>query len=287
MPESITPLLAERLDVSEKRARSLLRTLLQELRHRAETDGVQLPELGTFQEQDGVLTFEPSPSLRRYVNQQYEGLSAEALTVAPSDAAAAGMAGADAPDAAPSSDAPVPAEAASDDSDARGDAPPTEPSRSGAARRTSVLVGALLLLIALGGVGWFVYNQTNVLAPDPGSTNPASSGQTAEQTAPPPDTTQDETPPSDSAAAPERDSTYAPNSWAIVVASRASRAAAEEAAERYRIRFDTVEVVSGTVNNETWYRVAIGWYDSEPEAEQALDAQAASLPSGAWTHRLR
>lgn len=82
MPSSIDAPVAERLDISEERARTLLRTLVKELRDRARTEGVRLPELGTFQEEHGALRFSPSPSLRRLVNRQYEGLETEDLSSA-------------------------------------------------------------------------------------------------------------------------------------------------------------------------------------------------------------
>jgi hypothetical protein len=84
-PESITPLLAERLDISTDRAETLLQSMLQELKSRAASEGVHLSELGTFEEEDGTLTFIPDPSLRRRVNHQFEGLSPEDLA-APSSA---------------------------------------------------------------------------------------------------------------------------------------------------------------------------------------------------------
>lgn len=83
-PESITPLLAERLDISTDRAGTLLESMLQELKSRATSDGVHLSDLGTFEEEDGTLTFIPSPSLRRRVNHQFEGLSSEDLSAPPS-----------------------------------------------------------------------------------------------------------------------------------------------------------------------------------------------------------
>lgn len=83
-PESITPLLAERLDISTDRAETLLQSMIQELKSRAASEGVHLSELGTFEEEDGTLSFTPSPSLRRRVNHQFEGLSPEDLSGPPS-----------------------------------------------------------------------------------------------------------------------------------------------------------------------------------------------------------
>jgi septal ring-binding cell division protein DamX len=284
MPASITPLLAERLDVSEERARSLLRTLLQELRRRAEADGVQLPELGTFREQDGTLTFEPSPSLRRHVNQPYEGLSAEVVPP-PSPETEEALSP---PPGAPSAEAPDAAEA-----DARPEPPHAEPVPADASeeerRPARSFIGAGLLVLLLAGAGWFVATQTGLFADGPDRPAPSSS-ESPVATAPsagPADTARAASTPPDSAQSPARDSTYAPNSWAIVVASRSAREAAEQTAQAYQSRFDSVAVVAGTVDGTTWYRVAIGWYDSEPDAEEALATHADALPSGAWTHQLR
>ncbi|PSQ61076.1 MAG: hypothetical protein BRD27_03630 [Bacteroidetes bacterium QH_10_64_19] len=82
-PEPITPLLAERLDISPDRTEALLQSMLQELKNRAASEGVHLSDLGTFQDEDGTLAFIPSPSLRRRVNHQFEGLSPEDLAGPP------------------------------------------------------------------------------------------------------------------------------------------------------------------------------------------------------------
>jgi septal ring-binding cell division protein DamX len=300
MPASITPLLAERLDVSEERARSLLQTLLQELRRRAESDSVRLPELGTFREEDGRLTFVPSPSLRRRVNHRYEGLSAEDLTAPssepPSPAGIESVSEAESSHGGPD-DEPIPTLDPIDEEDTSEQeglpsAKPEPPPRGASVDSFSVISLVLAFLFLLGAA-WFVLDRTNVWSPfsspqppvaaeqvpetsdttDAQQTNRSSGVNAAEQDEPD-TTTQDTT------AQPTRN-------WAIVVASRSSRAAAEETAKTYRSRFDSVEVVSGTVNGRTWYRVAIGGYASEAAAERALDENAASLPSGAWSHRLR
>lgn len=82
-PDPITPLLAERLDISPDQTQALLQSMLQELKNRAASEGVHLSDLGTFQEEDGTLAFIPSPSLRRRVNHQFEGLSPEDLAGPP------------------------------------------------------------------------------------------------------------------------------------------------------------------------------------------------------------
>jgi len=303
MPVSIIPLLADRLDISEEKAESLLRTMLQELRRRAETDGVRLPELGTFRVEAGTLTFEPSPSLRRRVNEEYEGLSEETLSLTSTEAP---VMGATEPSEEKASDdqsqeEPPPASAPSDATEAsEDDVPPSpapEPIAEDRGTDSFTLISLVLALLFVLGAGWFVLDRTNVFSPTPSDT-PAVASQE------PPANQSDETTPdtsttaqadtgdtgttgpangatdSDTAASTDRN-------WTIVVASRASRAEAEAAAENYMIRFDSVEVIPGTVNDRTWYRVAVGRYATETDAERALNDQSASLPSDAWIHNLR
>ena len=295
MPVSIAPLLADRLDISEERARSLLQTMLQELRRRAESEGVRLPELGIFREEGDTLTFVPSPSLRRRVNLQYEGLTTEELS-APSEPPSLAVSeldveepSGDGPDDVPT---PTPVEVGDDARSEQEPVPSSEPPPSSQGRTIDSfsIIGLVLAFLFLLGAGWFVLDRTNVLAPgpDPGS------DLTAEQTSPPPDTgspsdtASSERPEPDAEETSDSDVTAPPvKDWGIVVASRSSRATAEAMAEQYRTLFDSVAVVEGTVNDQTWYRVAIGWYASEAAAERALDEHASALPSRAWTHRLR
>ncbi|MEF8816435.1 MAG: SPOR domain-containing protein [Salinibacter sp.] len=298
---SIPPLLAERLDISEERARSLLDTMVEELRERAETDGVQLSGLGTFREEDGRLTFQPSPTLRRRVNRPYEGLSAESLSPsaapeeADSDAESADSetppfltrkSSAEEEDAAP--DESGDPEPPSDDQDR----PPTRPDADERSVDSFALISLILAGLFLLGAGWFVVNQTSLWGPTENAT-PSTTAET------PPDPTagsapadsvpgsQPESSPSatkDSAT--DSEPTPAVRDWTIVVASSSSRSAAQEAADTYGSRFDSVTVVPGTVDNTTWYRVTIGRYTSETDAERVLDDRADALPSDAWTHQL-
>lgn len=83
MSVSIDALIAKRLEIPEERARDLLRAMMKELRNRAQEDGIRLPNLGRFQEEEGTLSFTPSASLERLVNKQYEGLPPEALSTPP------------------------------------------------------------------------------------------------------------------------------------------------------------------------------------------------------------
>jgi len=388
MPDSITPHLADRLDISTDRAQTLLQSMLQELKSRAASEGVHLSELGTFEEEDGRLTFIPSPSLRRRVNHQFEGLSPEDLSGPPSarpdadappslrddardeDNASASStdepardepsppAGEDddvpsptdpngtddatvppepskksAPEAETSSagerDAPPSSEGSEEqsiptldpieeptdddtgpppnesdspddevsevDNEAERDEDEEEPSESAAPARPSLIGGALVIALLLG-IGWFLISQTSLWSSSPSSQETSE----AETTQPvDPESSSDSDASGDNQ--PERYAGVRPNdtdgesdvgavdadgSWTVVVASRSSRADAEAMARTFEDQFDSVRVVAGTVNNQTWYRVTVGRYNSEAAAQRVLDANASRMPADAWTHEL-
>lgn len=279
MPVSITPLLADRLDISEERAQSLLETMIRELRRRAESDSVRLPELGTFREEDGTLTFEPSSSLRRLVNHQYEGLSAEDFSVPEST---------EAPSLATSE--PTPEEETSEAAPAA----KAEPASRGTTVDSFTLISLVLAFLFVLGVGWFVLDRTDVLSPGPSDSPPVASEQAPDESASGAASDTAGVQPSDTASVKstgtqvDQDTTASTSrNWVIVVASRSSRAAADAAADEYESRFDSVEVIAGTANDRTWYRVAVGRYASAEAAKRALNEQASKLPPGAWLHHLR
>jgi hypothetical protein len=83
MPARIYRLLADELDISEDRAQKLLRAMMREVQKRSRRGGgIRIPDLGSFVVRDGELTFSPSDSLARAVNQEYEGLAEEDLSTA-------------------------------------------------------------------------------------------------------------------------------------------------------------------------------------------------------------
>jgi len=85
MSASIHSLVAAHLDISDEKAQKLLAAMLREVKKRAHTKGVRLPEFGTFRERNGRLVFEPSESLARSVNRRFEGLESEDLASAPQE----------------------------------------------------------------------------------------------------------------------------------------------------------------------------------------------------------
>ena len=369
MPRSITPLLADRLDISEERAQSLLQSMLTELRHRAETDGVQLSELGTFREEDGALTFVPSSSLRRRVNHQFEGLSPEDLSApedqeAPptlrdvSDAdepqeTASGSTNGAPPEAAEEDDIPTiepveedaspsassAEESASspssdsseepdedsiptldpidteEESDAPADGPEEaeekvapagdEEEAAGGSDDQSwdplPIIGGVLGVIALIGVLWLLLGDLPFWSSGQqqasyGDEEPTATQSTESSTSPSEETSTQDTsgqqtsrfagvPPGDQDTAGTAPTEAGP--WTIVVASRSSRAAAEEMAAGFEDSFAAVEIVPGQVNDRTWYRVTLGRYRTEAAAARALKDHASTLPPDAWTHQLQ
>jgi len=298
MPVSITSLLAARLDISEERAQSLLQTLLQELRRRAETDGVRLPELGTFRAEDDTLTFEPSPSLRRRVNEEYEGLGTEEVSPT-TTAEPPPLGGSDEGTVEETPDEePVPAPEAADEKEPAPEpagSPEAQPAAEGSAVDSFTVISLLLAFLFVLGAGWLMLDRTDVFSPTPSDRPPVASEQspTNQEAGVPTDTGTSPTAdtgavgPTDDEQANQTTAATTARAWTIVVASRTSRTAAEATANEYTSRFDSVEIVPGTIDDQTWYRVSVGRYPSEAAAERVLNDRAADLPSGAWIHRLR
>lgn len=364
MSADLDTLIAERLGIPEEQARDLLRAMLEEVRNRAEDDEVRLPRLGTFQEEDGTLSFSPSPSLERLVNQQYEGLRPEEVPARPevepedpdraepddeperpppeeplSDESkeAPPSSQQDEPDPSPGvPDYPLveedlrydtgqpdaPEERREDESEFKPSADqPTGGSESGTEqeedterrppRQTSIvdsfrIIVGILLLVFLIAAGWFVLNQTHMLpsfrgagteaTQSAGSATDTAVAETDGQASAPQDTVAEQTQPArfpgTTPGEPDTRNRINPSTggWTIVVASTPDRSVAERTREQYRQQFSgaglPVDVVTGTVNNGTRHRVAVGQYTSRDAALQALDQHAARLPEGAWVLRL-
>jgi hypothetical protein len=313
MPNSMIPLLAERLDISEGRARSLLKTMVEELRRRATSDGVQLSGLGTFREEDGRLTFRPSPALRRRVNRPYEGLSAESLSppTAPADDSPASddaetppfltrKSSDEAEDAreAGAPDASSPSQADGEEAPGQ-DRSPTRPDAEERTPDSFTVISLVLAVLFLAGVGWFMLNRTALWGPSQDTTPPTATETPSDQAPGTPSGDAGRDSQTGASAPAEETSSGDPEDtldvsedtpdvqdWTVVVASSLSRSAARETADAYASQFDSVAVVPGTVDNTTWHRVTIGRYTSEAAAERVLADRADALPPDAWTHQL-
>ncbi len=80
-------------------------------------------------------------------------------------------------------------------------------------------------------------------------------------------------------------------SWTVVVASRTERASAETVALRYREQLrrtgHLVDVVEGGRNGITYYRVALGQFETVAAARTVREELAAEIPEDAWLLRLQ
>jgi hypothetical protein len=215
------------------------------------------------------------------------------------------------PDPAPPSDADLEAEAEATSSSESPPAPSTSSAEGGSAL-PRVLV-TLLVLVLLGGGAWYILGQRGMVPPPgqalsqlTGSPAPNQTTSSEEQRAAGPSgasaTGTSEQDASSSSEAREGASTAsaaptgggaatgiepAAGGWTIVVASRADRAAATSLVDTYQQRFQNpeqpVDVVQGTVDNTTRYRVGVGQFSSRGAADAFLKDNSAALPDGAWT----
>jgi hypothetical protein len=164
-----------------------------------------------------------------------------------------------------------------------------------------------LVLLLLGGGAWYILGQRGLVpspgqtvaqfrspdaSTDPSDTDPAPSEE-GDSPASSTDGTSTQDAPSSSETDPDPSSTDAEDGldpsaggWTVVVASRQDQSEAADLVETFRQRFDDrevpVDLLEGTVDGETRFRVGVGQFPSQIEAETFLDANGASLPDGAW-----
>ncbi|SHK03227.1 SPOR domain-containing protein [Rhodothermus profundi] len=197
---------------------------------------------------------------------------------------------------------PTPTEAAPEPPPASPPEPPLRPPRpprirveEERRRGLPIWVPAALLVVMLGAVAvWFLLfsrpSEPEVPPPAPPQTE-------TERLAPPETTVAALPPPVDTAVAePETPTTEAPparpptGSYALIVGSVTSQAAAERLADRYRRALANqdlpVTVVATPMNGTTRYRVAVGRYGSPEEALAAKRQLSNVLPPDAWVLRL-
>jgi len=224
------------------------------------------------------------------------------------------------PEPAPAADPTAPSDASPPgetvDRQAREPAPSSTDTSADPEGSTGARVFAgLLVVLLLGGAGWYVLGQQGTLQPpqetfsqvkkqvrpllesgSPASNSPPSTqaddGSTASNEGP---SATDES--SGESATDQTSSTTqasaaqaidpANGGWTIVVGSRTERATAQSLADKYRAMFEPrnlpVDVVAGTVNNTTRYRVGVGQFDSQADAQRFLENATQELPEGAWT----
>lgn len=186
--------------------------------------------------------------------------------------------------------------------------PRPETESSSGALRALVTV---LVLVLLGGGAWYILGQRGMV-PSPGQTFAQLSGQTAapesgdsatagsaasDESSSSEGTSGDRSPSSSEGdpeasggttadASPQQGLDPSAGGWTVVVASRNDRGTATDLVETYRQRLTDrnvpVDLIEGTVDGSTRYRVGVGQFGSQIEAETFLDANGSSLPDGAW-----
>lgn len=189
---------------------------------------------------------------------------------------------------------------------------PNEPASERGSSLPRVLV-TLLVLLLLGGGAWYILGQRGMVPPPgqtlfqgTGSSAPNQTTSSAEQQAAGPSGTsaagtseQDASSSSEASADASDSSAASPGAaaapsidpasggWTIVVASRADRDAAASLVDTFQQRFQNstqpVDVLQGTVDNATRYRVGVGQFSSRGAAEAFLEDNGDALPNGAWT----
>ena len=172
--------------------------------------------------------------------------------------------------------------------------PPAAPHRR---RQASDSEPKRLIYVALGIIAilagaFFAYQMLKPGAPEPVppplTTTSPSEDTTQAATLPPPDTTQapaeaqPEVPPQRSLGGIDRSA----GGWTVIVASETSREAAEEAAQPYLDLGLPVDVLRGVSGGVTRYRVGVGQFASQAEAEAAIERLRDRLPPGAWPLRI-
>ena len=82
-----------------------------------------------------------------------------------------------------------------------------------------------------------------------------------------------------------------PGDWVIVVASQASESVAEERLPRFRDQLGDlnlpVTIVAGTSGETTRYRIGVGAFESQSDAQSAIERHSTVLPDGAWPLRVK
>lgn len=166
---------------------------------------------------------------------------------------------------------------------------PAGPDAERPRRRRWPWVVALLALVFAGGALAWMYLQPDPTPADPvAATPPPPVAPPAEEPAeeaaeePPPE---EETPPP---SPPADDRLRSPDpvdpagggySWVI---SEASQAAAQQRMQRYRQQGYRVAVIPATVRGATYYRVAIGQFDSRADAEALRNQLPPDAPTDIW-----
>ena len=169
-------------------------------------------------------------------------------------------------------------------------APPRTPVRRERESRTGLFIAIGVVAVLLGA--FFAYQ---VLKPGPEAPETPA---VAEGEATPADTSAAAAVPMDSARTEAPSQPEPPvrrtlggidrsaGGWTVIVASETSREAAEAAAQPYLDLGLPVDVLRGVSGGVTRYRVGVGQFADQSEAEAAIRRLGDRLPSGAWPLRI-
>lgn len=172
------------------------------------------------------------------------------------------------------------------------------------APNTAQVVGLVASLLLLVFLVWFVLGSQGLIT-GPGAllrsaSSPAPTGAdtvaaaSSPTDAAPTDTAAPSTTAADTAGAerPSASSSMPPTidramgGWTIVVASRTSPTEAKNTLEQYQQRFQgeglPVDILTGTSDGQTRYRISVGQYDSRQAALNALGQLQGRVPEDAW-----
>ncbi len=141
-------------------------------------------------------------------------------------------------------------------------------------------IGGLLVVLLAGLLGWILWNKRSADEPVARSLPPVDTAFVAE----PQDLPPQETPPQPAPQIVMEDGKYT-----VQVSSWQTRRRAEEDAERYAAKGFNAYVQQAYIPSKegTWYRVRVGRFATQHDAEQMASQLAGLLESGFWVDRYR
>lgn len=318
--------LADRLQATPEAAKATLHDVTADIRERLDRDGVyHWTGVGVFRQEGGTLSFEPSEALAASVNHRYADLTPLALPTEPSDekpdAPAAQPPASPAPSPSDASLLAPPPEVA--EQPAQGAAPspsmPARTSRSAARRRSAlrepdrrpawpwavgilavVLLGSALLFFGLFD-GSIDQLRTAMSAPPPATDEvaadepptpqreaavpPTRTDEAAAEPAQAAEAADDPVPPAPAAIDPAR------GGWTIVVGAFPVETEAEAVRASFASLLGDTDLPLGILaappgQTRFRFRVGVGQFPTQRQAERALRDRYAVLPDDAWIMRI-
>jgi cell division protein FtsN len=142
-------------------------------------------------------------------------------------------------------------------------------------------IGGLLVLLLAGLLGWILLSRKQADEPAATAMAPVDTAFTAPITEQPSDLPLQEQP--------KPRVVVEDGKYTVQVSSWRTRRRAEEDAARYRAKGFNVYVQEAYLpsKNGTWYRVRVGRYATQDDAEQLASQLAGLLESGFWVDRYR